>query len=198
MVEVIENYRDSAFETFRAYKKLAEKAMIQVSDEDFFRPLCEESNSIAVNVKHISGNLESRFTDFLTSDGEKPDRDRDSEFIIDENARDRLMERWEYAWNILFDTIESLTADDFRKNVTVRGESHTIAEALNRQLTHYAYHIGQIVFLAKHFRSANWKTLSVPRNRSAEFNEFLKKQREDGKPPGLPLEGPLKFANFKK
>ncbi len=152
---------------------MADKALEQVSDEEFFRQVDPESNSIAVIVKHISGNQHSRWTDFLTTDGEKKYRQRDTEFEILDKNRESLMNYWEVGWKILFDSLESLTIEDFSKSVTIRGESHTIFEAINRQLTHYAYHVGQIAFLAKHYRSSEWKTLSVPKNKSAEFNEFL-------------------------
>ena len=192
---VVKNYRQDALETFRGYRALAEKALERVSDEEFFRKIDKESNSIAVLVKHISGNQLSRFTDFLTTDGEKAERDRDSEFIIDSKARGSLMKRWDAGWATLFHSLESLANDDFQKFVKIRGERHSIVEALNRQLTHYAYHIGQIVFLAKHFRSSNWKTLSVPKNRSLEFNEFLQRKITKGEAKGSPLDGPSEFAD---
>ena len=125
-------------------------------------------------MKHMSGNMISRWTDFLTSDGEKPDRHRDMEFIIESNTtRDEVLAYWERGWKCVFDAVEPLTIDDFEKTVTIRGQVHTIVQAINRQMTHYAYHAGQIVFLAKHFRSKDWQSLSVPRNRSAQFNQFL-------------------------
>jgi len=122
-------------------------------------------------MKHMAGNMFSRWTDFLTSDGEKPDRNRDMEFVIEANTtKQDVLDYWERGWECVFAAIEPLTLDDFEKNVTIRGEPHTIVMAINRQLSHYAYHIGQIVFLAKHFRSAQWNSLSIPRNKSAEFN----------------------------
>ncbi len=179
--QIIKNYLSDAILSFRNYKEIAEKAMAQVSDEEFFRAIDPESNSIAVIVKHIAGNLRSRWTDFLTSDGEKPDRFRDGEFVaFDEDSRESLMKFWENGWLALFDAIEPLTVEDFGKFVTIRGEPHTIVEAINRQLTHYAYHVGQITFLAKHFRSEDWKTLSVPRNKSAEFNQFVAEKEAKG------------------
>ena len=174
---IIENYLKDAIETFRNYQRMAEKSIAQVSDEEFFRALDEEANSIAVIVKHIAGNQRSRWTDFLTSDGEKADRHRDTEFELLDETRESLMEYWERSWKTLFGAIEPLTVEDFSKTITIRGEQHTIVEAINRQLTHYAYHIGQITFLAKHFKSKDWQTLSVPRNKSAEFNEFLKQKK---------------------
>jgi hypothetical protein len=180
MSQMVENYRSDALTSFRNYKKLAERAIEQVSDKEFFVAIDEEANSIALVVKHIAGNLRSRWTDFLTADGEKPDRDRDSEFAIIDDTRESLMKFWEDGWRILFDALEPLSFEDFSKTITIRGEPHTVVEAINRQLTHYAYHIGQIVLLAKHFRSSEWKTLSVPKNRSAEFNQFVN-DKKDGK-----------------
>ncbi len=177
--QIIENYLADAIQSFRNYKKLADKSIAQVSDEEFFRLIDAEANSIAIIVKHIAGNLRSRWSDFLTSDGEKADRNRDNEFINDNDSRESLLEFWEKSWQILFDSIEPLTVEDFAKTVTIRGQSHTICEAINRQLTHYAYHIGQIVFLAKHFRSKNWQTLSVAKNKSNEFNNFMAENADD-------------------
>lgn len=195
MKAVVENYRKDVLETFRAYKRMAEKAMDQVSDEEFYHQIDDASNSIAVVVKHISGNQISRFTDFLTSDGEKPDRNRDSEFIIKETARVRLMQRWSEGWKILFLAVDNLRLVDFGSTVRIRGEAHTVVEALNRQLTHYAYHIGQIVFMSKHFRSAEWKTLSVPSNKSGEFNEFLLRKKEKGEAKSHPLDSAAEFGD---
>jgi hypothetical protein len=171
---IIQNYHEDAVKALRAYKKLAEKAIAQLKDEEFFVTLDEEANSVAVIMKHIAGNAISRWTDFLTSDGEKPDRNRDMEFVIEsKTTKDDLLAYWERGWKCVFDAIEPLTPADFEKTVLIRGEKHTIAQAINRQLMHYAYHIGQIVFLAKHFRSAEWTSLSIPRNRSADFNAYL-------------------------
>jgi uncharacterized damage-inducible protein DinB len=178
--QIIKNYLSDAIESFRSYKQMAEKAMAQISDEEFFRSIDEEANSVAVIVKHMAGNLRSRWTDFLTSDGEKPDRRRDTEFEMINDTRESLMQFWEAGWQTLFGSIEPLTAEDFGRFVTIRGEPHTICEALNRQMTHYAYHVGQIVLLSKHFRSSDWKTLSVPKNKSAEFNQFLAEKEAKG------------------
>jgi len=153
---------------------MAEGAMEQVGDEEFFTTIDAEANSIALIVKHITGNLHSRWTDFLTSDGEKPDRFRDGEFVaFGEDSRESLMHFWESGWQTLFAAVEPLTVDDFSRTVTIRGEPHTVVEAINRQMMHYALHIGQIILLAKHFRSLEWKTLSIAKNKSAEFNQFL-------------------------
>jgi hypothetical protein len=156
---------------FRQYKALAEAAMAQVSDEEFFRALDPESNSVAIMVKHLAGNMRSRWTDFLTSDGEKPWRNRDSEFEDRHDlSRAELMNQWEAGWKLVFSALESLTPADLERSVTIRGEKHSVMRAINRQITHYAYHAGQIVFLSKHFRSTQWRTLSIARNKSEEFN----------------------------
>src|SRR5687768_3944960 len=180
MSDILENYHTDALSSFRNYKKLAERALEQVSDEEFFATIDAESNSLAVIAKHIAGNLHSRWRDFLTSDGEKPDRNRDTEFEMIADTRESLMDFWERGWQTIFDNVEPLTGEDFARTVTIRGEPHTVVEAINRQLTHYSYHVGQIVFLAKHLRSSGWKNLSVPRNRSAEFNRHLAEQRSAG------------------
>lgn len=191
---ITKNYLDDAIRSFRSYKRLAERALEQVSDDEFFLQIDEESNSLALIVKHIAGNQRSRWTDFLTTDGEKPDRHRDTEFELNDETRESLMAFWEAGWATLFETLESLTADDLDKTITIRGEPHTVVEAINRQLTHYPYHIGQIVFLAKHLRASEWKTLSVPRNRSAEFNKFLAERQAEGSEPLDRLEVTNEFA----
>jgi catechol 2,3-dioxygenase-like lactoylglutathione lyase family enzyme len=165
------HYLDDALKTFRNYKKLAERAFAQISDEDFFRTLDEESNSIAVNMKHMAGNMISRWTDFLNTDGEKPDRDRDVEFVmLPGTTKEEMLAYWEKGWKCTFDAIAALQPVDLMRNVHIRGREHTVIQAVNRQLTHYAYHVGQIVYLAKHFTSRDWQSLSVPKNRSTEFN----------------------------
>jgi hypothetical protein len=193
--EIVSNYHNDAVESFRNYKKMAERAIEQVNDDEFFKAIDDEANSIAVIVKHIAGNLVSRWSDFLTTDGEKPTRNRDLEFEIVEDSRESLMEFWESGWKTLFDNIEPLTMEDFSTTVTIRGQAHTIVEAINRQLSHYAYHIGQIVLLAKHFKSADWKTLSIPKNRSAEFNRFLSEKKSAGEPLGNRMEAPAEFID---
>ena len=176
------HYLDEARRQFRGHKRMAEAAMAQLRDEDFFVTLDPESNSIAVLAKHIAGNMHSRFTDFLTSDGEKPDRFRDREFEMTASTpRAEVMKDWEQGWSIVFATVDSLTPDDVMKNVPIRGEPHTVVQALNRALAHYAQHIGQIVFLAKHLRSTEWKTLSIPRGKSEEFKKAPPKSNK-----GLP------------
>ena len=194
----IENYKADALATFRSYKNMAERAIEQVSDDEFFKTIDAESNSIGVIVKHIAGNLHSRWRDFLSTDGEKPDRNRDTEFEMIGDTRESLMRFWESGWQTLFDNIETLTAEDFSRTITIRGESHTVVEAINRQLTHYSYHVGQAVFLAKHFKSAEWKTLSVPRNKSAEFNRFLEERQGAGEMKTDRMEAPLEFSGTEK
>lgn len=198
MNEIAKNYHTDALQAFRNYKHLAERALAQVSDKDFFRHIDPESNSIAIMVKHIAGNLNSRWRDFLTSDGEKADRQRDTEFELIDDTRESLMESWERGWETLFNNIEPLKEEDFSKTVTIRGEPHTIVEAINRQLTHYPMHIGQIVFLAKHFKSSDWKTLSVPRNHSAQFNQFLADKQALGEAKINPLDAVSEFSEQDK
>jgi Protein of unknown function (DUF1572) len=164
------SYLEDSLTLFRAYKQLAERAIEQVSDEQLFIALDEESNSIAIIVKHMAGNMRSRWTDFLTTDGEKPDRNRDSEFVDPSATRAALLQVWEEGWACVFGAIEPLTDADLGRRITIRGEAHSVMQAVNRQVAHYAQHVGQIVLLAKHFAGAGWKSLSVPRNRSAEFN----------------------------
>ena len=159
-------YLDDVRLQFRKMKKLAEDALAQVRDDELFVTLDPESNSLVVIVKHMAGNLRSRFTDFLTSDGEKPDRNRDGEFEIGgAPARDAIMADWNRGWTTLFATLDTLTEDDVLLEITVRGEPATVIQALDRQMTHHAYHVGQIVFLAKHLRSSAWKNLSMPKKR---------------------------------
>lgn len=173
-------FLDESIAAFRSYKKLAEGAIEQVLDEEFFRKIDAESNSVAEIMKHIGGNLRSRWTDFLTTDGEKADRNRDSEFEADTDTRESLNRLWENGWQTLFDTLESLKTEDLGKTVRIGGEDFTVLKATNRALTHIAYHIGQITLLAKHFRSSEWKTLSVPKNKSAEFNAYLTAKENKG------------------
>jgi hypothetical protein len=164
------SFIEDALSLFRFSKSLAERAMAQVTDEQLFVTLDPEANSIAIIVKHMAGNMRSRWTDFLTTDGEKPDRNRDREFIDPPATRAELLAVWEDGWNCLFAAIEPLTDADLARTVTIRGESHSVLQAINRQLGHLSYHVGQIVLLAKHFAGDHWQSLSVPRNRSAEFN----------------------------
>lgn len=168
--EFTTSYTKETLAAFRQYKKMTESAMAQVPEAMLTATLDPEMNSIAVMVKHMAGNMRSRFTDFLTSDGEKPDRDRDSEFILPPATREDLMNMWEQGWNCVFTALTPLSDDDLGRTITIRGEPHSVMQAINRQMAHYACHCGQIVFLAKHFAHENWKSPTVPRNRSAEFN----------------------------
>ena len=164
------SYLQDSVDLLRYYKKLAERAMEQVTDELLFAELDEGSNSIAVIVKHMVGNMRSRWVDFLTTDGEKPDRHRDSEFVDPPATREALLQLWEDGWSHVFRALEPLSEADLARTVTIRGEAHSVMQAINRQVAHYPQHIGQIVMLAKHFAHDHWQSLSIPRNRSAEFN----------------------------
>ncbi len=163
------SYVEDSLALFRYYKQLAEKAMAQVSDEQLNAALDPEMNSIAIIVKHMAGNMRSRWTDFLTTDGEKPDRNRDTEFEEPPTTRAALLAQWEDGWQRLFSALETLSDADLSRTVTIRGEPHSVMQAINRQVAHYAYHCGQIVLLAKHFCSTTWHSLSVPRGHSDEF-----------------------------
>jgi hypothetical protein len=165
------SYREDSIEVFRYYKKLAERAMEQVKDEQLTAVLDSQMNSIAIIVKHMAGNMRSRWTDFLTSDGEKPDRNRDTEFVDAPVSRDPIQKTWEEGWQTLFNALSPLSEADLGRTVLIRGEPHSVMQAINRQIAHYAYHCGQIVLLAKHFQADEWKSLSVPRGKSAEFNK---------------------------
>jgi hypothetical protein len=165
------HYLEEIQRQFRGYKHMAEGAMAQLKDEELFVALDKEANSVAIIIKHLAGNMRSRFVDFLTTDGEKPDRHRDQEFEIDERStRADVMRWWEAGWACVFGALETVKPGGLMGTVTIRNEPHTVLQAMNRQLAHYAYHVGQIVFLAKHFRSTEWKSLSVPRGKSEEFN----------------------------
>jgi hypothetical protein len=165
------SYVEDSKAIFHQYKRLAEGAIAQVRDEQLCATLDPEMNSIAQIVKHMVGNMRSRWTDFLTTDGEKPTRNRDSEFEEPPATRAELMAMWNEGWGCLFSALEPLTDADLTRTITIRGEAHSVMQAINRQVAHYASHCGQIIFLAKHLQSANWKCLSVPRKKSAEFNE---------------------------
>ena len=161
---IAEHYLDECVFQLRKLKAQAEQAMAQVDDAQFFTQLDADANSIALIVKHVAGNMRSRWTDFLTSDGEKPDRNRDSEFEREPaDTREALVAQWEAGWELLFNTLTSLLPNDLGKTVTIRGEPHTVVQAINRQVSHYSSHVGQIVLLAKHFAGPHWKTLSIPK-----------------------------------
>jgi len=169
-LEFTTSYVKDSFDILRYYKKLGEQAMAQASDEALLATPDPESNSIAIIVKHLAGNMRSRWTDFLTSDGEKPDRYRDAEFESAPRTRAEILALWESAWKIVFDSLAPLTDEDLGRTIRIRGERHSVMQAINRQLAHYAYHIGQIVYIAKHYSADRWKALTIPRGKSADFN----------------------------
>jgi uncharacterized damage-inducible protein DinB len=172
-----EHFLEDALAVFRKYKKLAEEAMAQLGDEEFFAQIDAEANSVAIIVKHLAGNMRSRWTDFLTTDGEKPDRERDAEFRLDAGTtREEVTRWWEAGWRCVFAAVEPLAPSDLTRTVTIRGEPHTVVKAINRQLTHYTYHVGQIVLLAKHFRSKEWRSLSIAPGRSEAFNQSMRER----------------------
>jgi uncharacterized damage-inducible protein DinB len=164
------SYLKDSIGVFRYYKKLGDRAIAQCPDDALFTALDAESNSIAIIVKHMAGNMRSRWTDFLTTDGEKPDRNRDTEFEDAPKTRAALTELWERGWKHVFDALQPLTEEDLARKVTIRTEPHSVMQASNRQITHYSYHVGQIVYLARHFAGSQWQTLTVPKKKSAEFN----------------------------
>jgi len=168
-LEFTTSYLKDSVTLFRYYKMLGEKAVAQLSDADLLAAIDPESNSIAIIVKHLAGNMVSRWTDFLTADGEKPNRDRDSEFVAPPQTRAELLAMWENGWKVVFDSLAPLAEEDMSRTIRIRGEAHSVIQAINRQLAHYAYHVGQIVFLAKHLASDHWTSLSIPRGKSAEF-----------------------------
>jgi hypothetical protein len=168
MIEI--NFIESARKQFMQARTLGEKSMEQVPDDKISWQYNPESNSIATIVKHMAGNMLSRFTDFFTSDGEKPWRNRDGEFENEILTREQLMHRWNEGWNCVFGMLDALTPEDLARIVRIRNEEHSVMEAINRQLTHYAYHVGQIVFISKMVAASHWKSLSIPRQGSEEFN----------------------------
>jgi len=174
--EVSTHYLEEACRQMRGHKRMGEGAMAQLRDDDFFLTIDPESNSVAILVKHLAGNMRSRFTDFLTTDGEKPDRFRDHEFeVTGATTRADVMKLWDEGWACVLGAIEALKPEDVLRTVTIRGEPHTVLQAINRQIAHYAVHVGQIVFLAKHLRSSKWKTLTIPRGKSEEFKRVSPK-----------------------
>lgn len=174
------SYLQSSVKLFAYYKKLGDDAMAQVNDEQLFFQPNEDSNSIAIIVQHLAGNMLSRWTDFLTTDGEKEWRNRDAEFEAMIQTREELLDFWNRGWKCLFDALEPLTAADLASIVYIRNEGHTVMEAINRQLAHYPYHVGQIIFLAKMFSAEEWKSLSIPKNKSKEYNqEKFSKEKGD-------------------
>lgn len=165
------SYIEDSLSLFRQYKKLAENAMAQLKPDQLYATLDPEMNSIAIIVKHMAGNMRSRWTNFLNSDGEKPDRNRDGEFVEPPQTREALMAVWEDGWRRVFEALEPLSDTDLGSSVSIRGEPHSVMQAINRQIAHYTMHCGQIVFLAKHLQHENWKSLSLPRGQSADFND---------------------------
>ena len=177
-VDFTAHYLEEARRQMRGQKRMGEGAMAQLGDDEFFLTLDPESNSVAILVKHLAGNMRSRFTDFLMSDGEKPDRFRDREFEVSgTTTRAEVMRWWEEGWSCVLGAIETLKPEDVSRTVTIRGEPHSVLQAINRQIAHYAAHIGQIVFLAKHLRSSKWKTLTIPRGKSEEFKKVSPKPK---------------------
>ena len=171
LIVIERHYLDDCLLQLRKLKKQADGALRQVDECQLFDTIDEESNSIAIIMKHMAGNMRSRWTNFLTSDGEKPDRNRDSEFIVEgADDRGRIFALWEDGWQLVFDTVGSLTPQDLERTIRIRGEAHSVIEAINRQMTHYAAHVGQIVLLAKHYAGSNWQTLSIPKGKSKEFD----------------------------
>jgi hypothetical protein len=169
-LELTTSFLKDSVEVLRYYKRLGERAMEQAPEAGLFASLDTESNSIAIIVKHMHGNMRSRWTDFLTTDGEKPDRNRDTEFEAAPTTRAELIAQWETGWRHVFEALAGLTESDLSRQVVIRTEAHSVMQAINRALGHYAYHTGQIVYLAKHFAGANWKALTIPRGKSVEIN----------------------------
>lgn len=167
-------YLSVALNNFRTYKSIADKALEQISEEQFHYLIDEESNSIAIIMQHMIGNARSRFIDFFTSDGEKPNRHRDQEFVEQKLTKDELLIQWNKAWQIVFDLLESMNDDDLQKNVSIRNEKQSALKAINRQVAHYAYHVGQIVFIAKHLKGKDWETMSIAKGKSEEYNKGMK------------------------
>jgi hypothetical protein len=170
---VSNNYLQSAIQQFEYYKSLGDKTFLQIAPENLFWQFNDDSNSIAVIINHLYGNMLSRWTDFLNSDGEKEWRNRDKEFLNEVTTKEELLQRWESGWKCLFDALHSITEADLDKEILIRNQKHTIAEAINRQLAHYPYHIGQIVFLGKMLSNNNWKSLSIPKGQSDAFNSKM-------------------------
>jgi hypothetical protein len=170
-LEFTTSYLEDSISILRYYKMLGTQAIAQASDESLGATLDDESNSIAIIVKHMAGNMRSRWPDFLTSDGEKPNRDRDAEFLAPPLSRAKISALWEAGWNCVFEALEPLSEAELSRLVLIRGERHSVMQAINRQIAHYAYHVGQIVYLAKHLSRGRWSSLSVPRGKSADFND---------------------------
>ena len=164
------DYLESAIKQFEYYKLLGEKAMEQLPDEKLFWQYNDDSNSIAIIVNHLWGNMNSRWTDLLTTDGEKEWRNRDAEFENDSQTKEELLAKWNEGWQCLLNTLKQLNGDDLQKIIYIRNQGHTVLEAINRQLAHYPYHVGQIVYIAKMATESNWKSLTIPKGNSGNFN----------------------------
>jgi hypothetical protein len=175
------DYQNSAIIQFEYYKMLGDKTFAQLEEDQFFWQFNAESNSIANIVKHLSGNMLSRWTDFLTTDGEKDWRDRDSEFENNQMSKQEILDLWEKGWECLFNSLKTLTENDFQKEIYIRNMGHSVVEAINRQLAHYPYHVGQIVFIGKMVCNENWKSLSIPKGNSKVYNseKFAKNKRKE-------------------
>ncbi len=180
--EFTDSYLTDAIRLLHHYKRLGERAIAQAPDEALTTTLDAESNSIAIIVKHLYGNMRSRWTDFLTSDGEKPDRNRDTEFESPAAKRAQLTAQWEAGWQFVFDALASLTDTDLGRKVLIRNEPHSVMQAINRQVAHYSYHVGQIVFLAKHFASDRWTALTIPRSPSAAASAKIRAAQDTKQP----------------
>ena len=174
-------YLDSAKRQFMMYKQLGEKALAQIADKELNWQANDDSNSVVMIVKHMRGNMLSRWTDFLTTDGEKPWRERDEEFSQQEMDRATMMTRWAEGWQCVFDALNSITDDDLERIIYIRNEGHTVLEAINRQIAHYSYHVGQIVYISKLRSTKEWESLSIPRNKSNEYNAGKFSQEKERK-----------------
>ena len=168
-------YISVALNNFKTYKSIADKALDQITEENLHYKIDDESNSIAIIMQHMIGNAKSRFINFFTEDGEKPNRNRDEEFIEKNISKSDLIQQWNDAWQIVFDLLENMNADELLHTVSIRNEKQSALKAINRQVAHYAYHVGQIVFIAKHIRKNEWNTLSIAKGKSEEYNQSMKK-----------------------
>lgn len=175
-VDLAQEFLSCTIDKFHEVKKLAERTMDQLTLEELHQSPSSESNNIAVIVRHLSGNMIARWTDFLNSDGEKTDRNRDLEFEGGYQSKEELLTAWEKGWTTLFTALSSLGPDDLKKTVTIRNEPHSVLKAIQRQVSHYSYHVGQIVYVGKQIKDTSWKNLSVPRGKSQEYTEQVKKQ----------------------
>ena len=176
-----QNYLENIKKQFTYYRQLGLKTIEQLSEEELFWQYNEESNSVAIIIKHLWGNMLSRWTDFLTTDGEKESRKRDEEFENNRLSKDKLLEKWNEGWDCLFKALETLKVEDLEKIIYIRNQGHSVVEAINRQLTHYPYHIGQMIFIGKMLKGNQWENLSIPKGKSVEYNtgKFLKERKRE-------------------